>query len=462
MLKKWIFRFFVAVLVSASVPSYGQRLRMRHCDTAAIRASCRALVMRHADRGYPFASVVADSAVSRGGRVDVYCSTTLSRLYHIANVYLIGGAGVSPYYIHSITGIAPGAVYSESRIAMAARRIEAGGAAVAARDAEVEFHPDGLADVYMYLESRRANSVAAGVALNRDSHDGKYFITGSALADLRNNFGHGERFYFAWNGYDRQSQMLELQARWQYAFNTPATPDVRISVVKTDTSCLTAQIKAGLGMALTPDWEARAVVDVRRLVAIDNDDANNASTSLYGFAVNCRKSYLEGARFDIDVSASGGTRRSVGIKGAVAEVSSEVESWLPIGTWARYEGALTARQMYFAYKPDIHECIPIGGAGSLRGFMSNELRATGLLALSNTFRLLLSDGFSVQTFYDQAFYKCDAVQGIYRDAPCGFGAGMGLRSGAISIDIGWAIGCEHGKMRPIRDAKTLIITKLDF
>ena len=466
MLKKWIFRFFVVVLMSASGSSYGQTIVMRHCDTSAIRAACRSLVMRHADRGYPFASVVADSAVVSGRRVNVYCTTTLSQLYHIENVYIIGGAGVSPYYIYSVTGLAPGAVYSESRVGMAARRVAAGGAAAVRQNAEVEFHPGGVADVYLYLEKRRANSVGAGVALNRNNYDGKYFITGNALADLRNNFGHGERFRFAWNGYDRRSQMLDLQVRWPYAFNTPVTPDFGINIVRTDTSCLTTQMKAGLGFALSPDWEARAVADVRRLIStVDGNDDNHvgdARTALYGIALGCHKTTINGTHINIEVSASGGTRRIDGGSGSAAEVSSSVESWLPIGRWARYEGALTARQMYFADKPDVHECSPLGGVGSLRGFMDNELRATGLMSVCNTFRLLLVDGFSVQMFYDQAFYNCRAVQGTFDDSPCGFGAGIGLKTGSMSLDLGWAIGCEHGKMRPLKDAKTLIITKLEF
>ena len=452
----------MVVFMALGDSSYGQTIVMRHYDTSAIRAKCRSLVMRQADRGYPFASVVADSAVMSGRRVRVYCSTLLSRQYHIEHVYIIGGVGVSPYYVYSVTGLAPGAVFSESRVKMAARRVESGGAAVSARDAEVEFHPGGLADVYLYLEKRCANSVGAGIALNRDGYDGKYFITGNALADLRNNFGHGERFYFAWNGYDRRSQMLDLQMRWPYAFNTPLTPDLGINIVRLDTTRLTIQMTARLGMALSPDWEARAVMDVRRLVATIDDDANDARTSLYGIAVNCRKNYSDGTHINIDVSATGGTRRSGGGKGAAAEVASVVESWLPIGTWARYEGVLMARQMYFASKPDIYECSPIGGVGSLRGFRDNELRATGLLTVSNTFRVLPAEGFSVQVFYDQAFYNCKALQGHLHDSPCGFGAGVGLKTGAISLDIGWAIGCEHGKMRPLKDAKTLIITKLEF
>jgi len=76
--------------------------------------------------------------------------------------------------------------------------------------------------------------------------------------------------------------------------------------------------------------------------------------------------------------------------------------------------------------------------------------------------LLPAEGFSVQVFYDCAFYDCKALQGNFHDFPCGFGAGVGLKKGAMSLDIGWAIGCEHGKMRPLKDAKTLIITKLEF
>ena len=165
MLKKWIFRFFVVVLMSASGSSYGQTMVMRHYDTSAIRAACRSLVMRHADRGYPFASVVADSAVVSGRRVNVYCTTTLSQLYHIENVYIIGGAGVSPYYIYSVTGLAPGAVYSESRVGMAARRVAAGGAAAVRQDAEVEFHP-GSKNVAQILWVLASHSIATIMTAN--------------------------------------------------------------------------------------------------------------------------------------------------------------------------------------------------------------------------------------------------------------------------------------------------------
>jgi hypothetical protein len=50
----------------------------------------------------------------------------------------------------------------------------------------------------------------------------------------------------------------------------------------------------------------------------------------------------------------------------------------------------------------------------------------------------------------------------YSDSPSGFGTGIGIRSGAASVDIGWAIGLERGKIRPMKDAKTLIIMRLDF
>jgi hypothetical protein len=463
MLKKRIFLFFVVFTLVNCGLSYGQVIRMRQCDTSAIRRECRMRVMRLADKGYPFASIVADSAVMRGRRrVDVYCRTLLSQKYMIDNVYILGGAGLSPYYIYMTTGINPGTVFNESRITQAARRIMTGGAAVPLQDAEVEFHPDGAADVYLYLKKRRANAAGAGLALNRDNADGKYFLTGNALADLRNNFGHGERFYFAWNGYDRRSQMLDLQFRWPYIFDTPVVPDFWLNVTRTDTSYLTLQMKGGLGFAVSPDVEVGAVADVRRLVSTIKDDDNDARTSLYGVAVSCRKTTKNNTYINIKSSATGGSRRSGDDKGSVAEIASAVEGELPIGTWARYEGIWIARQMYFAHKPDIYECSPIGGVGSLRGFMANELRATGLLTLCNTFRVLLTEGFSVQAFYDMAFYKCDALQTSVEDTPCGFGAGIGLKTGAMGVDIGWAIGRDRGEMRPLKDAKTLIIMRLEF
>ena len=164
MLKKGIFRFFVAMLVSVSSTSYGQKIRLRHYDTTSIHEACHRLVSRYADDGYPFASVVTDSAVMTGRRhVDVYCSTILSQKYQ------------SPYYIYMTTGIAPGDIYNESRILLAARRITSDGAAVALQDAEAEFHPGGAADVYLYLKSHRTNVLSAGFVLNRSADDGNVF-----------------------------------------------------------------------------------------------------------------------------------------------------------------------------------------------------------------------------------------------------------------------------------------------
>ena len=468
MLKNWIFRFWLVLLVSVSGSSYGQTIRMRHYDTTCIRATCRKLVMRHADNGYPFASVVADSAVIAGRRrVNVYCSTMLSQRYRIGNVYMLGGAGVSPYYIYSAAGIAPGTIYNESRVSLSSRRLTALGTVKVLQPTEVEFHPDGAADVYMYLKNIRTNAASAGVALNRDINDGKYFVTGNILADLRNNFGHGERFYFEWNGYSRRSQMLDINAQWPYAFNTQVTPEARLNVTKTDTLCLTAQMKAGLGVSLSPDMEVKASVDVRRLVFTRdydhyNDNDDNCSTALYGIGFNCHKAIGNDLHIKIECATSTGTRKTDNGKGSVTEFSSVVEGEIPLLSWARYEGRWTGMHTYFANAPDIYECSPIGGVGSLRGFAYNELRATSLLTFCNTLRVLLSEGFSVQAFYDQAFYKCNAFNVDASDSPFGFGVGAGVKTGAARLDIGWAIGVEHGRMRPLKDAKTLIIIRLDF
>ena len=466
MLKNWIIRFFVVFFMSSGGVSYGQKLSMRHCDSSAIRDACRRIVLRHANCGYPFASVVADSAVIVGRRrVDVYCSTVLSQKYRVENVYLLGGAGLSPYYIYAASGVAPGMCYNESRINSSARRLASSGAVEVMQSAEVEFHPDGVADVYMYLKKRRSNAISAGIALNRDNQDGKYYLTGDALADLRNNFGHGESFRFVWKGYERRSQMLDVQMCLPYMFNTHVSPDLGVNITRSDTTCLTVQCKAAVGVTLSPDVEIKAVADIRRLVSTADDingNDRNDRTFLYGIAVDCRKIFENDTYINIAASASGGVRKAYGDDGSVADVAATVENMVPIGTWARYEGTWTARQMYFAQKPDIHECIPTGGVGSLRGFADNEIRATGLLSACNTFRVLLPEGFSVQMFYDQAFYRCKAAQADLSDHPCGVGAGVGVRTGAASIDIGWAIGAEWGRMRPLKDAKTLIIIRLDF
>lgn len=475
-------RFLLALLVFFSVASYGQNLKLRRCfvgvdgkmathggllwrhyDSAAVHEACYDLVMRAANHGYPFASVTADSAVVAGGRgrrVDLYCSMTLAQKYHVENVFLLGGGGLSPYYVYSLTGIAPGSPYREDRVQMAARRIS-GGAAVATRDAEVEFHPGGDADVYLYIDSRRQNAVGASLALNRDDGDGGYFVTGNALADLCNNFGHGERMRLEWNGYARRSQMLDVGINCPYVFNTPLTPDITLNMTSSDTLCLTIAMRAALGFALSPDLGVEAVADVRRLVST-SDGSSDARTSLYGIGVNWRRTMQNHARINVSSCWTGGTRRYDGGSGAVSEVSAGIVCELPLCAWARYEGEAKARQLYSAVQPDIHECSPIGGVGSLRGFMANELRATGFVTICNTLRVLLPEGFSVLSFYDQSFYKCAAVQPVRRDAPSGFGIGAGIKAGNASIDIGWAIGRESGELRPLKDVKTLIITKLSF
>lgn len=467
MLKKRTYLLIVLTLLLIDVSAYCQKLVFRCSDTSEIMSACRKRVMRRADSGYPFATITIDSASFVGRRrVDVYCDEQLMQRYHVENVFLIGCSGLNPDYVYSSTGIAPGSVYNESRIRMAAQRIAASSAAISLQPAEVEFHPGGLSDVYLYLNSRRSNSLGASIALCRDAGDGKYFVAGNALADLGNNFGYGERFYFAWNGYSRRSQMLDIKIKWPYIFHTPITPDIAINIIKADTLSLTAQINSALSYALSPDLDIKAVLDVRKLVSIkDNNMANNddVRTALYGIGFRCRKNTPNNSLINIECTATGGTRSEDGSNGSVAEISSAIEYRWPLRKMARYEGRLMARQMYSAQKTYIHECIPIGGVGSLRGFEDNELRATGFVSLCNTIRLLLPEGFSVQLFYDQAFYKCNAEQiAIRKDNPSGFGAGVGIKAGAASIDIGWAIGREHGEIRPLKDAKTLIFMRLDF
>ncbi|MCR5454948.1 MAG: hypothetical protein K6F33_08190 [Bacteroidales bacterium] len=465
MLKKVTLYFLLLVLVAIGSSVYGQDIVFRCRDTSEIVNECSKRVMRMADRGYPFATIAADSAVIIGRRrVDVYCREWLMQRYRIDNVYLIGGEGVSPYYIYSITGIAPGALYCERSIHAAAQRISYSNVASALQPAEVEFHPGGVADVYMYLRKRRYNAVGASIALNRDAGDGKYFVTGNAVADFANNFGCGEKFYLAWNGYGRRSQMLDMRVRWPYVFRTPIIPDVSVNITRDDTLCLTAQLRTAVGFAVSPDVSLKAVFDVRRFVSnINNADNHNARTALYGIGVNYTQNIPNNWRINIECMATGGNRRIDDARGSVAEISSVIESILPWRAWVRYEARVTALQMYFAQKPDIHECAPIGGVESLRGFMANELRATGLVSLCNTVRFLLAKSFSVQMFYDQAFYRCDALSAaVAKDSPSGFGAGIGISSGTASIDIGWAIGRERGELRPIKNAKTLIIMRLGF
>ena len=450
------------VMLSDSMRPVVKSMHGRMYDSSVVAGICRERVMKGACRGFPFATATVDSAVVIPGRgvVDVFCHYSPMNRYLVDNIYVIGDARLARHYIYNVTGIFPGEIYRENRVMAASRRIADDGVAEVAHGTEVEFHPEG-ADVYLYLKRHRQNSLHAGLVLNRDDVDGKYFVTGDALADLRNNFGHGERFYLAWNGYARRSQMLDFQYHWPYVFQWPVTPGLSLSMDKTDSLCLSLRMKAGVSVPVTPDFGLTAVADLRRLTS-SSDYVGESTTRLFGVGFSYRWIYGDDGRLKATAEILGGTRENGGESGAVADFTAVVESVVPLGSVLRIESLAGAGRIYGGGGVDVHECHPIGGAGSLRGFERNEIRATAYVTACNTVRLMLSDAFSVQMFYDQAFYKCEASGLGLKDYPSGVGFGIGLRKNAVNLDIGWAIGSEHGKMRPMNNLKTLIIMQIAF
>ena len=432
-----------------------RRPMLRSVDSAYLNKTCLHIVSKMANKGYPFANIVADSIVAS----TIYCHLNKQRKYTIGNIYINSKQRKqSPYYIYSTIGIMPGSVYCEKRLSNATRLLEASSHLSICMPTDIEFHHND-ADIYICADAKPINNISAAAALNFDEISRKYYLTGYADAIISNNFGYGEYFSLHWNGFARASQEIKISSTFPFVLQTPITPSATLQITKKDTTHLHLRATISSSYAISPYTSLNGNLTIIRHIP-HNQTSEKSKTTLYGGSIisqNITKWLLS-----TELKLSTGHRTYQASKNTVSELDANIYTSIPLQTQLRLETNIFSHATISNDYLNIYELYAIGGSQSMRGFSNNEFYATKCVIANNTLRLNLTQEYSIAIFYDQCFYELSTSQIQKSDTPFGTGLSITFKKAKAKIEIGWAIGHIDHTMRQINNAKTFIITQFEI
>ncbi len=425
------------------------------------------------NNGYPFASIRIDSLRIPPSRkkdsaivADVYASSIAGPLIvndslHIRSTQLL------PYsYICNYIDFKKGGVYSESRIQQTERRLRELAFLQVKRRPEVRFK-DGEADLFLFVERKKANYFNGVAGLRPDEATGKVNVTGDAEVRLMNAFNRGEELGLTWRKLQPQTQDLAVRTMLPYLFNTPLAVDGRLQIYKRDTSFTSVKLMAGAGLLLPRNQRLRVFIERNRSDQLTRYYTSaglaNAQHTLYGMSVqlegldyrwNPRKGYslqAEGATGFRTASVLQGETSAI-MRKQLTRAEAQLECYLPVfkrqTILVGFKGGAMLSDSLFE-----NEVYRIGGLRTIRGINEESIFATAWAVGTIEYRWLLEENSALYVFLDQAWYEYKSNKGLIHDVPVSAGAGFNFETKAGIFTFNYALGKQFENPILIRNGK---------
>lgn len=428
------------------------------------------------NEGYPFASVLLENLRFRDRGISAEMVLRKNTRYTIDSVLIKGDAGIRERYFQKLTGIRPGDVYNQEKLAQISRRIKETGFLSEIRPFELEFYESEV-DLYTYINKSRGNQFNGIIGFLPDhTKSGKLLLTGDINLFLVNSFGRGEAFGLAWKKPEPLTQELHVNLAWPFLFHTDFGAGMTFDLHKQDTTFLTVNPVISLNFFMDGMNYLRFYYDHASTILLDKSGqagggagSVNAdmSSSVYGLGLFYQRlDYLYNPRrgFLADLSLGLGTRkidsnRSSGDTGnngkdrsAKYSGRSHLQLFIPAGKSFTFlvqnrSGLIRAADIYE------NELYRLGGISSIRGVEENSVLASFYSIFTAEARYLFEENSCFYLFYDAGYYEKDSPAGFLSDTPMGFGAGISLQSGVGIFTINYSIGQEFDNPINIGRAK---------
>lgn len=423
------------------------------------------IVRFYENHGYPFAQVNLDSIQLSGTRLSATLALQKNQKFVIDSIIVKGNARIKPKYLQNYLGIRPKSSYNESRIRPISTRVKEIAFVNETKPPEVLFR-DGEADVYIYLDKKRASQFDGILGVLPSSEEpGKVLVTGELSIKLLSAFKRGELIDLSWRKMQARTQNLNIRLAYPFLFNTSFGLDGSFQLYKRDSLFLNLQGVIGVQYHLIGNDHIKVFADIRSTNVLAtstlisnttvNPDNVDSRTQLYGFGYKMQRlDYRLNPRkgFDLYAEASAGTKKI--LPDATVEIS-------------RYDGlSLNSFQLnavlqaaYFIPIPNRStimikanggymrsenlfesEAFRIGGLKTLRGFDEESIYATMFGIGTIEYRFLLDPNSYLFAFFDGAYYENRATNKRITDRPFGFGLGISFFTKIGVFSLNYALG----------------------
>lgn len=437
------------------------------------------------NNGYPFARVWLDSFAMQGAHFEAALMLETGPLIRFGELQIDGDARISNLYLQNYLGIQPGAPYSRQRVLAIPNRIRELPFVEERSPVALRFFPD-RADVYLQLEARKASrfDFLLGLLPSTDPLlPRRLLITGTALAELQNALGRGERIFFSFEQFRPGTQELELAFSYPYLLQMPFGVDLGFNQYKRDSTYNDVQFDVGISYLLEGGNYVKGFWNNFQSSLITVDTLRVRQTRQLPETIDLRTTMvgleLQWQRLDYRFNprrgwwlwarAGGGIKTispnsqiielrdpaepefnyaslydSLPARSLVLRGAWRVERFWPIGRIGTVRTALRGGTVYSPAGIFRSESFRIGGNQILRGFDEESIFSSFFALATLEYRLLIGTNSNFFAFADLARVD-DRLQGSFRsDWPLGLGAGLNFETRAGIFGLSLAVGSQQG------------------
>lgn len=423
------------------------------------------IIRFYENRGYPFAQVALDSITLSGTQLSARLNLEKHQQFRIDSIIIKGTARIKPKYLQNYLGIRPKSIYNESRIKPISTRVKEIAFVNETKSPEVVFK-DGEADIYMYLDKKRASQFDGILGVLPSSENpGKVLVTGEISLKLLSAFKRGELIGLKWQSLQPRTQNLNIQFTYPFLFNTGFGFDGSFQLYKRDSLYLNLQGVVGVQYHLIGNDHIKVFADIRSTNVLAtstltstttlNPDNVDSRTQLYGFGYKMQRlDYRLNPRkgFDLYAEASAGVKKILpdatveisrydGLKLSSFQLNAVLQAsyFVPIPNRSTIKIGLNGGYMRSENLFE-SEAFRIGGLKTLRGFDEESIYATMFSIGTIEYRFLLDQNSYIFAFFDGAYYENRATNKRITDRPFGFGLGISFFTKIGVFSLNYALG----------------------
>jgi len=422
--------------------------------------------------GYPFAEVRLDSVKFQNNGIRAELNLNRNDFFVIDSLILKGDSETNRTYIENHLGIKIGMAYNQSLLNRIPTRLKELPFVTVIKPYEIGMRP-GKADIYLYLENKKASNFDGVLGVLPDSETDEIILTGDIRLNLLNSFKRGEKINLQWQRLQTRTQQLDLNFEYPFLFNTPLGVQFQFNLYRQDTIFSQVNSRAGIQYFFLGANSAE--------VYYENNQANVLSTSIQSldryvdsrtnmFGLGFESSNLD-YRFNprsgyfIEARAAAGQKEilrnqqiddseyeDIDLKSDIYNGHFNGGFYLPFGKRStlliRMRSAIILNDNLFR-----NELYRIGGLKTLRGFNEQAIFASSYAIGTIEYRFILEENSNIFAFFDQGWYEDRVRADAIRDTPFGFGAGISFETGAGIFSLTYALGKQFDNEIQVRDGK---------
>ncbi len=413
--------------------------------------------------GYPFAELKLDSIKITESDIRAALWLTRNEFTTIDSLIIKGNIKTSRNYLERYLSLTKGIPYNQELLDDIPSRLREIPFASVIKPYEVGMRK-GKADVYLYLDNRKASNLDGVLGIQPDNVTGNTVVTGDVQFNIMNGLKRGETINLRWQRLQTRTQQLDVRFEYPYILNTPIGTEFKLNIYRRDTLFSQLNLYGALNYFFKGPNSIKVFVENAQSNVISaeafeiNRFADTRSTMFgAGFSVrsldyrfNPRKGY------DVQATFAAGTKRILenpaiddsfydGVDKETRIFNSNFtgREFLPVGK--RSTILLGAKGGAFI-NPNMfrNESYRLGGIKSIRGFDEQSIYATSYAIGTIEYRYLLEQNSNIFLFFDQAYYEDRFGEEAISDTPFGFGAGVNFETRAGIFSLTYALGKQAG------------------